>query len=87
MTSSSTKLRNGSCEASVTDLEKLIAECESSSCAAGYEYDEDDRAAGEPYPLTQADCEWIVEHLGRKPTREEWSAAGYHWVGGAHVER
>lgn len=35
--------------------------------------------------LTQEDCDWICEQMGRKPTREEWADAGLPHVGSAHV--
>lgn len=42
-------------------------------------------APAETATLTPADCDWICEQLGRKPTREEWAEAGYGFVGERHV--
>lgn len=36
------------------------------------------------YEHTAEDLEYVTEVLGRKPTREEWRAAGLHWVGSYH---
>lgn len=33
---------------------------------------------------TAEDLEWVCDHIGRKPTREEWADAGWPAVGGAH---
>lgn len=62
-----------------TSLTGLIADCIKAARAEGYIGT--DRA----YDLTPFDCEYVIENLGRKPTRQEWAAAGYVYVGSAHV--
>ena len=59
-------------------IETLAAECVKMAREQGYD--------GDAYDLTESDCDWIVEQLGRKPTREEWASAGYGWVGNAHYD-
>lgn len=63
-----------------TTLKSLIAETIAAARAAGY--DEDTYPT---YELTREDCESIVSDFGRKPSREEWAAAGHPLMGGAHV--
>lgn len=57
-------------------LAKLIASCETEARAAGFR--------GDGWEPTAADLEWVTDQLGRKPSREEWAAAGYPHVGGRH---
>jgi hypothetical protein len=38
------------------------------------------------YSYTREDCEWVISQLGRKPSRDEWTRAGLHGIGSAHVE-
>lgn len=64
-------------EPSGTTLRAEIAKCVAEARKQGW--------TGDVYDLTPADCESIVTNLCRKPTREEWAAEGYKWVGGAHV--
>ena len=33
---------------------------------------------------TEADLDYVVAELGRRPTRDEWRAAGLSWVGSDH---
>jgi hypothetical protein len=54
----------------------LLAECEAEARAQGWS------GLWEP---TEADIEYVVEKLGRKPTREEWVDARLPYVGGGHV--
>ena len=46
--------------------------------------------SGDDYALTREDCDLIVDEIlsafGRKPTRAEWHAAGYRYVGNRHYE-
>lgn len=58
-------------------LSSLIASCESEARANGF--------SGEGWEPTAADLDWVTDQLGRKPSREEWSEAGYPAVGGRHV--
>lgn len=38
------------------------------------------------YEHTEEDLEWVTTELKRRPTREEWAAAGLSHVGDAHVD-
>lgn len=57
-------------------LTKELKSCEAEARKQGWR--------GEWAP-TQEDCSWIVSHLGRKPTQDEWAAAGYPHVGAQHI--
>lgn len=58
-------------------IRELLSECEAEARRQG------DFEGG--WELTRHDMEWITDQLGRKPTRDEWAAAGLRWVGDAHV--
>lgn len=60
-------------------LRRELADCETAARREGF-----DGPSGSWEP-TAADLESVCSVLGRKPTREEWAAAGYPGVGGAHV--
>lgn len=67
-----------------TDLSEAIrsyaAECRDAARERGWEGEDDD------FEYTPADMEYITGQgqVGRLPTREEWAAAGFGWVGNAH---
>lgn len=59
-------------------LKRLILECKWAAKREG-------AVNWERLDLTQADCDWIVGELGRKPSRDEWFDAGYEYVGSRHI--
>lgn len=64
-------------------IRRLAAECIAEAQSEGW--------TGDGYELTAADCEAIddgfASHHGRRPTKADWTDAGYPHVGGAHYER
>ena len=58
-------------------IKSLLAECEKLARIEGFE--------GEDFQPTSADLVWVCDELGRKPTAEEWKAAGLAWVGSNHI--
>ncbi len=60
-------------------LSTLLASCISDARANGFD------GADAEYEYTVADLEYVTDQLGRKPSREEWVAAGLRYVGSVHV--
>jgi len=58
------------------ELDELLAECRSEAERQGAP-----RSGWEP---TAEDLEWICAELGRKPSREEWTDAGWPLVASCH---
>lgn len=70
------EMRRSRGETTMTTLKALIEDCIAEARRQGWD--------GEgQYELTGPDCDWIISHLGRNPTREEWAAAGYRRNGDA----
>jgi hypothetical protein len=62
----------------VTLIKREIEACRAEAMKEGF----DPETEWEP---TEADAEFVIEELGRKPTRQEWADAGWKYVGGKHV--
>ena len=66
---------------------QTIIETESARCIA----EAIRQGATDDYELTAPDCEWIDDKVkaltGRRPTKQDWTDAGYPHIGGAHYER
>lgn len=58
-------------------IKELLWDCEHDARKQGFD--------GEVYNPTAQDLRWVCEQLGRKPTAQEWSAAGLAWVGSEHT--
>lgn len=59
-------------------IKTAAAECRAEARGQGWEGEDDD------FNYSPVDMDYIVSKAGRLPTREEWTAAGFGWVGGAH---
>lgn len=59
------------------EMLELLSDCEGAARMQGW--------AGDGYEHTAEDLEWVIEILGRKPTRDEWVDGGLPNVGTEHV--
>lgn len=59
-------------------IRHLAADCAREARLQGFD--------GDRYELTAADCDWITEQIGRKPSRSEWREAGFPNIGSRHVD-
>lgn len=62
----------------IATLSDLLNDCFLAAQDQGFDGDRDS------YEYTPADLEYVTDMLGRKPSRQEWAAAGLPHVGGAH---
>ena len=64
----------------ISIIKREAERCESEARKQGWD--------GDDYELTAEDCDFIAEavkdEIDRMPTKAEWSAAGFGWVGNRH---